>query len=103
MRTGLWHAAIFTAIFLPGMVFLPMVIAVLVDRVRNQKVATTYRLILLLPAMIPGPLIFLLWVWMYSNGIGPINYVLVDVLHVYTSRTSRRGSARRTPPSCHWR
>jgi multiple sugar transport system permease protein len=34
--------------------------------------------------MIPGPLIFILWVWMYSNGIGPINYVLVDVLHVYT-------------------
>ena len=84
VRTGLWHAAIFTAIFLPGMVFLPMVIAVLVDRVRNQKIATTYRLILLIPAMIPGPLIFILWVWMYSNGIGPINYVLVDVLHVFT-------------------
>ena len=33
--------------------------------------------------MIPGPLIFILWVWMYSNGIGPINYVLVDVLGVY--------------------
>ena len=40
VRTGLWHAAIFTAIFLPGMVFLPMVIAVLVDRVRNQKIAS---------------------------------------------------------------
>ena len=33
--------------------------------------------------MIPGPLIFILWVWMYSNGIGPINYFLVDVFHVY--------------------
>ena len=34
VRDGLWsRAAIFTAIFLPGMVFLPMVIAVLVDRV----------------------------------------------------------------------
>ena len=60
-----------------------MVVAVLVDRVRNQKLATTYRLILLIPAMIPGPLIFILWVWMYSNGIGPINYFLVDVFHVY--------------------
>ena len=83
VRTGLWHAAIFTAIFLPGMVFLPMVTAVLLDRVRNQKIATTYRLILLIPAMIPGPLIFILWVWMYSNGIGPINHVLVDTLGVY--------------------
>ena len=103
VRTGLWHAAIFTAIFLPGMVFLPMVIAVLVDRVRNQKLAGTYRLILLVPAMIPGPLIFILWVWMYSNGIGPINYVLVDVSTSTTSRTSRRGSARRTRPSSRWR
>src|SRR5689334_22699605 len=36
---GLKRAAIFTAVFLPGMVFLPMVLAVLVDRVRNQRVA----------------------------------------------------------------
>ena len=36
---GLWHAAIFTAIFLPGMIFLPMVTAVLVDRVANRKLA----------------------------------------------------------------
>jgi multiple sugar transport system permease protein len=84
VRTGLWHAAVFTLIFLPGMIFLPMVIAVLVDRVRNRRLAATYRLILLIPAMIPGPLIFILGVWMYSTGIGPINYVLVDVFHVFT-------------------
>jgi multiple sugar transport system permease protein len=83
LRTGLWRAAIFTAIFLPGMIFLPLVTAVLVDRVRNQKVAGVYRLILLIPAMIPGPLIFILWGWMYGSGIGPINYLLVNVLHLY--------------------
>src|SRR5438128_3494139 len=81
---GLKRAAIFTAVFLPGMVFLPMVLAVLVDRVRNQRVASVYRLILLIPAMIPGPLIFVLWGWLYSAAIGPINYLLVNVLHVYT-------------------
>jgi multiple sugar transport system permease protein len=83
VREGLLRAAIFTAIFLPGMVFLPMVTAVLVDRVTNKRLAGAYRLILLIPAMIPGPLIFILWVWMYSNGIGPINYVLVNVLHLW--------------------
>ena len=83
VRDGLVRAAIFTAIFLPGMVFLPMVTAVLVDRVANRKLAATYRLILLIPAMIPGPLIFVLWGWMYSSTIGPLNYVLVDVLGVY--------------------
>jgi multiple sugar transport system permease protein len=87
VREGLVRAAIFTAIFLPGMIFLPMIIAVLVDRVQSTALASTYRLILLIPAMIPGPLIFILWVWMYSNGIGPINYFLVDVFHVYDVTT----------------
>ncbi len=80
---GLLRAVIFTGIFLPGMVFFPMVVAVLVDRVRSSKLASTYRLILLIPAMIPGPLIFVLWGWLYSSAIGPINYFLVDVFHLY--------------------
>ncbi len=48
--------------------------------------------------MIPGPLIFILWVWMYSNGIGPINYFLVDVLHVYdlTNQPTWLGSTNTT-------
>jgi ABC-type sugar transport system permease subunit len=83
VRKGLLRALIFTVVFLPGMVFFPMVLAVLVDRVRNQKAASTYRLILLIPAMIPGPLIFVLWGWLYSSAIGPINYFLVDVFHFY--------------------
>jgi len=83
VRKGLLRALIFTVVFLPGMVFFPMVLAVLVDRVSNSKAASTYRLILLIPAMIPGPLIFVLWGWLYSSAIGPINYFLVDVFHVY--------------------
>lgn len=87
VRQGLERAAIFTVIFLPGMIFLPMVTAVLVDRVRNQRLASGYRLILLIPAMIPGPLIFVLWGWIYSNGIGPINYMLTNVFHVFSVYT----------------
>src|SRR5215467_12659629 len=40
VRKGLLRAAIFTVVFLPGMVFLPMVLAVLVDRVSNSKAAS---------------------------------------------------------------
>ena len=83
VRKGLLRAAMFTAVFLPGMVLIPMVVAVLVDRVRNQRLASAYRLILLIPAMIPGPLIFVLWGWLYSSAIGPINYMLVDVFGLY--------------------
>jgi multiple sugar transport system permease protein len=78
--TGLARAAIFTALFLPGMIILPLLAAVLIDRVRRTRAQASYRLLLLLPAMIPGPLIFVLWKWMYSFTIGPINYLLVNVL-----------------------
>jgi multiple sugar transport system permease protein len=81
---GLARAAAFTALFLPGMIFLPMILAVMVDRYQNPKIATFLRLVLLIPAMIPGPLIFVLWKWMYDLYIGPINYFLVDVFHIFT-------------------
>ena len=87
MGEGLRRAAVFTALFLPGMIFMPMFLAVLIDRVTHPKVSTFYRLILLIPAMIPGPLVFLLWKWMYDGYIGPINYALVDVFGLFTIRT----------------
>lgn len=85
--TGIQRALIFTLIFLPGMIFIPMVAAIFIDRVRNERVATIYRIILLIPAMIPAPLIFVLWLWMYNNYIGPINYILVDKLHLFDLST----------------
>src|SRR5260370_41789092 len=56
-----------------------MLLAILVDRVSHPTLATTYRLILLIPAVIPGPLIFVLWKWLYNFNIGPIDYFLVQV------------------------
>lgn len=81
---GIWRAALFTALFLPGMIFLPMILAAMVDRYENPKTATFLRIVLLIPAMIPGPLVFILWKWMYDLYIGPINYFLVDVTGLYT-------------------
>jgi multiple sugar transport system permease protein len=79
---GLLRSVIFTLLFLPGMVVLPLLAAVLIDRVSQRRLQRGYRLVLLLPAMIPGPLVFVLWKWLYSFSIGPINYLLVDVLGV---------------------
>ena len=77
-----WGARlIFTALFVPGMIMIPMVLAVMIDRVTTNRISTFYRLVLLIPAMIPAPLIFVLWRWMYDIYIGPINYILVDMLH----------------------
>ena len=84
---GLKRAFIFTIIFVPGMIFIPMFAAICLDRVKSNKLSTAYRLILLVPSMIPAPLIFVLWLWMYNNYVGPINYLLVDVLHLFDLRT----------------
>ncbi|MDQ6672036.1 MAG: sugar ABC transporter permease [Chloroflexota bacterium] len=85
---GLGRAAAFTALFVPGMIFIPLLLAVLIDRVERPSVATAYRLILLIPAVIPGAMIVVLWKWMYNFNIGPINYMLVDVLGVVTARAA---------------
>lgn len=82
--TGIFRAAKFTALFLPGVIFIPLFLAVLVDRVENPRLSTLYRVILLIPAVIPGPMIFVLWRWMYDFEIGPINSILVNYLHLFT-------------------
>jgi multiple sugar transport system permease protein len=85
---GLRRAAYFTAIFLPGVIFIPLFVAVLIDRVQNPRVSTIYRLILLIPAVIPGAMIFVLWRWLYDFEIGPINTILVNHLGLFTMRNA---------------
>jgi multiple sugar transport system permease protein len=84
MWTSLWRAALFTMMFLPGTIILPLLLAILVDRVSNQRLATLYRVILLIPAVIPSTLIFVLWKWMYNYQSGPINHLLVDTFGLFT-------------------
>src|SRR5580704_15610772 len=84
MWASLGRAALFTIMFLPGTIILPLLLAILVDRVGNQRLATVYRVILLIPAVIPSTLIFVLWKWMYNYQSGPINHLLVNTFGVFT-------------------
>jgi multiple sugar transport system permease protein len=98
--TGLLRAVTFTALFLPGMIFVPMLLAILVDRVTHPGLAAMYRLILLIPAVIPGPLIFVLWKWLYNFNIGPIDYLLVQSgLTTAQAAPQWLGDARLTLPA----
>jgi multiple sugar transport system permease protein len=81
--TGLLRAAYFTVIFLPGVIFIPLFVAILVDRVKNPRLSMVYRLILLIPAVIPAAMIFVMWRWLYDFEIGPINVILRDYLHLF--------------------
>jgi multiple sugar transport system permease protein len=84
MWASLGRAALFTIMFLPGTIILPLLLAIFVDRVANQRLATLYRVILLIPAVIPSTLIFVLWKWMYNYQSGPINHLLVNVFGIFT-------------------
>ena len=87
VRSGLARSLVFTLIFLPGAIILPLLAAVALTRVRSTRLAGFYRVVLLVPALLPGPLIFIMWRWLYSPAIGPLNYLLVDVLGWFTIHT----------------
>jgi multiple sugar transport system permease protein len=74
---GLMRAGVFTVFFLPATIFIPLLIAIMIDRVTSGWLAGFYRLVLLIPAVIPGPLIFVLWKWLYNYNIGPFNEILL--------------------------
>jgi multiple sugar transport system permease protein len=84
MWASLWRATLFTIMFLPGTIILPLLLAILVDRVTNPRLATFYRVVLLIPAVIPSTLVFVLWKWMYNYQVGPINHLLVDIFGLFT-------------------
>ncbi|MCP4383067.1 MAG: sugar ABC transporter permease [Hyphomicrobiales bacterium] len=81
---SLWRAGYFTMMFLPGTIIFPLLLAILVDRVKAPHLATLYRVVLLIPALIPSTLVFVLWKWMYNYQVGPINYLLVDIFGLFT-------------------
>ena len=101
MWTSLGRAALFTAMFLPGTIVIPLLVAILVDRVQNHRLATLYRVILLIPAVIPSTLVFVLWKWMYNYQTGPINHFLVEVLGLFTIQNAPQwlGGTALTLPS----
>lgn len=87
-HVGLLRAATFTVIFVPFCICVPLLLAILVERVSHPTLSTIYRVILLIPAVIPGAMIFILWRWILDFEIGPVNVILVDYLKVFTFRSA---------------
>jgi multiple sugar transport system permease protein len=87
--------------FLPGTIVLPLLLAILVDRVKNPRLATLYRVILIIPAVITSTLVFVLWKWMYNFQSGPINHFLVDTTGLFTIQNAPQwlGGTALTLPS----
>jgi multiple sugar transport system permease protein len=79
---GFARAGYFMVLFYIGAFFLPLVVALLVGRVSNPRLSAVYRVLLFLPAIVPDPLVFRLWRWMYMPSFGLINYTLVNWLGI---------------------
>ena len=109
MWKSLWRAALFTHHVPAGNASsCRSSWPILVDRVTQPRLATFYRVILLIPAVIPSTLVFVLWKWMYNYQVGPINHFLVDILGLFTvyrcAAMARRHAADacRRSPSWKW-
>jgi ABC-type sugar transport system permease subunit len=73
-------------IYVPLAMVLALIIALALDRVSSHFLAGAYRTIYYLPVVMPGAVVYVLWKWMYIPSFGLINYVLVDTLHLFSTR-----------------
>jgi multiple sugar transport system permease protein len=97
--SGFFKAGYFTLLYYIGGFLLPLVVALALDRVRNAKVAGVYRVLLYIPAVVPAPLIYRLWRWMYAPSIGLINYIGYDLLHLFPGQPNWLSDSQLVLPS----
>lgn len=83
---GLVRAAYFTVLYFPGVILVPLVIALVLDRIRSSNLSALYRTLLYIPATIPGALVFRMWSYIYRPSYGLLNTLLVDTLHIFAER-----------------
>lgn len=65
--------------YLVSLVLLSVLVAVLVYRLRKAEVQYFFRLFLILPVVIPGIVLILLWRFIYDPTIGPLNALLQGI------------------------
>ncbi|MEU6767766.1 sugar ABC transporter permease [Streptomyces sp. NPDC046853] len=74
-RDGVRHVALYALIHIPVMFLGALVIALLLDSV-TVRMRQLWSLAVFLPYAVPGVIAGLIWGYLYSPGIGPLNDVL---------------------------
>jgi ABC-type sugar transport system permease subunit len=77
-----WVSIKFFLYYVPSSVLLALIVALALDRVRRNSVATIYRTIYYLPVVLPASIIFLIWTWIYDPTWGVMNTLLEEVLKI---------------------
>lgn len=77
-----WTALVNNIQFLAFYTVIPILIGLILAAILNQswlRGATTYRMLLFLPQILPAALIGVIWRWIYNPAFGPLNKFLESV------------------------
>ncbi|HWT22721.1 MAG TPA: sugar ABC transporter permease [Solirubrobacteraceae bacterium] len=74
---SMWHTVLFTLLSTPPLILLPLVFALLVNRVAKGQ--WLFRLAFFAPYVLPVSVIVLVWNWLYQPGFGLINGYLTEL------------------------
>ena len=75
-------ALAFTLMYVPGSTTVGLLVAILLDRVTRRMAATIFRTLYYFPVVLPAGILFIAWQWIFDPSWGPMNHLLIDILHV---------------------
>lgn len=79
---SLGRSLYFTVLYVPASIIIPLVIATLISRVYNPRLAGAYRVIVYLPVVLPIAVALLLWRQLFDTNFGYVNILLNEVLNL---------------------
>lgn len=74
---SLWHTILFTIMTTPPLVVIALGLAILADRVKHGR--WFFRLVFFAPYVLPSSVLALIWVWLYTPGLGLFSSWLSDI------------------------
>jgi ABC-type sugar transport system permease subunit len=72
----------YTLFYLPFLLGLSLGTALLISKIRNQRLAGFYRIIAYIPVVLPISVSMMMWRQIYNPEYGYLNYILVNFLHI---------------------
>jgi multiple sugar transport system permease protein len=77
---ALVRSLIFTAVYVPINVLVPLALATLIASIRDPRWASVYRIFAYMPVVLPTSVAILLWSELFNSQFGYVNYFLDKIL-----------------------
>lgn len=75
-RSAFANTAIYLAVLVPAQILIPLLLAFMMLRVRNQLVIRTYRGAYFIPTIVSFSIAGVVWLWMFNPIVGFLNTLL---------------------------